>query len=290
MHFSLEQFLWATLLAAHLVLLVILLGRDRAARFYWFAVAVGLSAARLLADHLLHGKLTTIAFYWQQYVLVLLSAIAGFLVLAELARRAFAHPAPPTPPLKPATWLSATVLSLGIAAAILFAIGPWPTLASITAEPQLTPLRIVWIIALKAEMLAGILAVLATFAILLFGRRFGTTLRSHATAIALGLSTIAISQITVQRIIEGIIQSAHPTSQADYQRTLRLLTNLDHARVVLWLLAVLWWIFFLWRDEPGTTPNPGPTPSDPQPELVPVGSGPTTPAPLQTHADLPDME
>ena len=269
MHVSLEQFLWATLLAAHLVLLVILLGRDRLARFSWFAVAVGLSAARLLADHLLHGKLTTIAFYWQQYVLVLLSAIAGFLVLAELARRVFATPAAPTQPLKPSTWLSATVLSVGLAAAILFAIGPWPTLASISADPQLTPLRIVWIVALKAEMLAGILAVLATFAILLFGRRFGSTLRSHATAIALGLSTIAISQITVQRILEGIIQSAHPASQADYQRTLRLLTNLDHARVVLWLLAVLWWIILLWRDEPTLAPG-------------------TTPTPLQTTANLPD--
>ncbi len=282
MHLQLDQVLWALLLAAHLVLLIVLLGRDRISRFRWFTVVVALSAARLLVDHLLHGRLTTIAFYWQQYSLLLLASLLGLVVLAELARRAFASHATSLR-LKPNGWIGWSLVSVALAAAAVAAIGPWPTWASITAEPELFRLRLVWIVALKLEIFAGILAFELGLLILIFGRRFGTTLRSHATQLALGLSTIAISQIAVQRIIETIIHAAHPNSREEYERTLRLLTNLDHARVAIWLLVVLWWTVCLWIDEPGTTPE---TTGD----LVPVGAGPISPTPLQAEADIPEDE
>ena len=87
MHFSLEQIVWALVLAAHLVLLIVLLGRDR--RFPWFTALTVLSAVRLIADHLLHGKLTSIAFYWQSYIGIALDAIITLFLLVELARRIF---------------------------------------------------------------------------------------------------------------------------------------------------------------------------------------------------------
>jgi hypothetical protein len=282
MHLHLDQVLWAALLSAHLILLIVLLGRDRIARFRWFTVAVALSAARLLVDHLLHGRLTTIAFYWQQYSLLLVASILGLIVLAELARRGFGSHAT-TLRLKPNGWLGWSLVTVAIAAAAVGAIGPWPTWISITAEPELFRLRLVWIVALKLEIFAGFLAIQLAILLLLFGRRFGTTLRCHATQIALGLSTIAISQIAVQRIIETIVHAAHPNSREEYERTLRLLTNLDHARLAIWLLVVFWWIVCLWIDEPGHAPNPETTGV-----LVPVGANPISPSPLQARADLPE--
>jgi len=55
-------------LAGHLVLLVVLMGRDRASRFPWFTTAIAFSAISLLADHLLNGKLSSLAFYWQSFL------------------------------------------------------------------------------------------------------------------------------------------------------------------------------------------------------------------------------
>src|ERR1700678_1988485 len=91
MHLTVEEILWALVLAGHLILLVVLLGRDRASRFPWLTAAIAVSAVHLIADHLLHGKLTTIAFYWQSYGAILLVSILGLLVLVELARRVFSN-------------------------------------------------------------------------------------------------------------------------------------------------------------------------------------------------------
>src|ERR1700733_7518808 len=91
MHWNIEQILWALVLAAHLVLLIVLLGRDRVARFPWFSAVTALSTVHLIADHLLHGKLTSLAFYWQTYTAILVESILGVLVLIELARHVFSN-------------------------------------------------------------------------------------------------------------------------------------------------------------------------------------------------------
>src|ERR1700679_617163 len=89
MHLTVEQIVWALVLTGHLVLLVVLLGRDRISRFPWFTAAITVSTVHLIADHLLHGKLTSLAFYWQTYSAILLESILGILVLVELTRRVF---------------------------------------------------------------------------------------------------------------------------------------------------------------------------------------------------------
>src|ERR1700722_7427115 len=89
MHWNVEQILWALVLAAHLVLLIVMLGRDRISRFPWFTAVTALTTVHLIAGHLLHGKLTSIAFYWQTYAAILLESILGILVLVELSRQVF---------------------------------------------------------------------------------------------------------------------------------------------------------------------------------------------------------
>ncbi|MDR3799900.1 MAG: hypothetical protein P4K93_17250, partial [Terracidiphilus sp.] len=55
--FTTVQILWTLTFAALLVLLVVLLGRDRARRFPWFTASMTLTAVRLLASRMLFGKM-----------------------------------------------------------------------------------------------------------------------------------------------------------------------------------------------------------------------------------------
>ncbi len=55
--FNTVQILWTLTFAALLVLLVVLLGRDRARRFPWFTASMALTALRLIASRILYDEL-----------------------------------------------------------------------------------------------------------------------------------------------------------------------------------------------------------------------------------------
>jgi hypothetical protein len=251
MHWNIEQIAWALILAAHLILLIVLLGRDRSSRFPWFTTAIALSAVRLLADHLLHGKLTTIAFYWQSYTAMTLDAILGILVLIELARQIFSSGKAGLR-LNARGWLGWTFVTVAISIGAVWAWGPWPTLQALKAEPAQLPLLLTVLAGMKGELFVGLLTVQVGFLLRFSGKRFGFGWRSHPQQIALGLSTNALGFLAVQAISESIKRTVHLTSRAEYNRVVHLLTNLDNARNAIWLLVLIWWIVWLWRDEPGS--------------------------------------
>ncbi len=251
MHFSLEQILWALVLAAHLVLLVVLLGRERTQRFSWFTALTMLSTLRLLADHLLQGKLSTYAFYWQSYALLVAGSLFLFGVLIELARLTFGRGCRRGKPLSPLAWQGWTFLVLAIAITALVLWGPWPDLKAMQANRQAYPLLLTVVVALKSELFVNMLAILTGLLMMLFGSRFGNGFRSHPVQIVIGLSTTAVARLTVEGITDTIKVTHKITSRADYDRILHVFTRLDNARLVVWLLAILWWIYALWQDEPG---------------------------------------
>ena len=90
-HFTAVQTLWTLTFAALLVLLVVLLGRDRIRRFPWFSTGIVLVTLRLLVNRLLHDRLPAITMGEIAISLALVSAIVGIIVLVELARRAFSR-------------------------------------------------------------------------------------------------------------------------------------------------------------------------------------------------------
>ena len=59
MHFNFDwtaiQIIWTLTFAALLVLLVVLLGRDRARRYPWFTASIVLATLNMLGQRLLHG-------------------------------------------------------------------------------------------------------------------------------------------------------------------------------------------------------------------------------------------
>src|ERR1039458_8884884 len=87
--------------------------------------------------------------------------------------------------------------------------------------------------------------------VVLFGRHFKAGWRSHTQMISIGLSAIAISWLAVQAVVQSIVKTAHPQSREEYERILDLIAKLLNASKLVFLVALVWWIVWLWLDEPG---------------------------------------
>ena len=79
--FAARQILWTLTFAAQLVLLVVLLGRDRARRYPWFTAGIVLSALQLMAEVLLVGRMAMLPLQEVLLTLADLSVIVGLLVV-----------------------------------------------------------------------------------------------------------------------------------------------------------------------------------------------------------------
>lgn len=270
MHLNLEQILWALVLAAHLVLLVVLLGRDRSSRFPWFTAAIGLSSAHLIADHLLSGKLTTIAFYWQSYSAVLIGSILSFLVLVELARAVFASGKAGLK-LTARAWAGWTLVLVILAGNAVWFWGPWPSMAALKGNPQQLPILLLVLSGIKSELFVALVAVMLGLLLRIFGKRFGFGWRSHPEQIALGLSTYSLGFLAVLATTDIIKHTVHLTSREQYDHIVRIFAKLDNARFALWAVVLIWWSVWLWLDEPG---EPGASGSGAAPQEEPARTGP----------------
>lgn len=255
-HFTAVQILWTFTFAAQLVLLVVLMGRDRIKRFPCFTLAILLMALRLMASRLLYGRMPTVTLSGIFIVMADLAAIVGFLVVYEMARRAFAG-------IRRGTWLLFAGGVLIVAIGILAVWGPWPAWKALKPDSTLADLRLMQFGAQKLDMLVDVLTVELGLLVVLLGRRFAAGWRSHTQRIVIGLSTASIAQLGIQAIWQVIARSAQPHSQAEYERIVGLRDKLFNANGALYVLILIWWIAVLWKDEPGTTleapaasPNP----------------------------------
>ncbi|MDR3773450.1 MAG: hypothetical protein P4L26_08900 [Terracidiphilus sp.] len=118
-HFTAVETLWTITFAAELVLLVVLLGRDRIKRFPWFSLAIALMALRLLSIKLLSGRMPTYTLSAIFIAMADVSAIVGLLVVVEIARRAFHG-------MQRSKWAVSTLPVLTTAIAIPALFVPWP--------------------------------------------------------------------------------------------------------------------------------------------------------------------
>lgn len=243
--FNTAQILWTLTFAALLVMLVVLLGRDRARRFPWFTASMVLTALRLLSSRMLYGRLAPLTLSSIFLPLAAVEALVTLLVAVEIARRAFAGAAR-------RVWIVATLLLLAVGAAVLVEWGAWPAWKTLTAESALTFLRLAQLAAQKTSLLSNVLIVGLGLLVVVFGRRFKAGWRSHTQQLVIGLSTMAIAQLTVRGIWQEIALHTIPHSQAEYERVLGIRDKLDNANSVLFLVVLVWWIVCLWINEPGT--------------------------------------
>jgi hypothetical protein len=243
--FNATQILWTLTFAAQLVLLIVLLGRDRIRRFPWFTVSIILFALRLLTEVLLSGRLPIMTLRSVFIVLADLTAIVSLLVVLELARRAFS-------PVKRRVWVTATLITVTVAAGVVAMWGPWPTRSELTVDSPVALLRLMQLVAQKADLLVDILTVELGLLIVVFGRRYEAGWRTHTQAISIGLSTVAAAWLSIQLIWQTIARTVHPLTRPDYERVIALGGKLVSANKVVYIAALIWWIVWLWFDEPGS--------------------------------------
>ena len=254
--FSAVQILWTLTFAAILVLLVVLLGRDRARIYPWFTASITIIGLRLLASRLLYGRLAPIPMNEIFLSLALVAGIVSLLVLVELARRAFGA-------ASRRAWTISTLILLAACGTVLALWGPWPTWKTLTVDSLLSALRLEQFITQKLDLLVDLLSIGLGLLIVIFGRRYAAGFRSHTQQIIIGLSTTALAQTAVHAIWQLIASHAAPTTQAEYERVLGIQEKLYNASSVVFVLALVWWIVCLWINEPGSEPPAATTEDSP---------------------------
>ena len=139
MHFNFDfttvQVLWTLTLAALLVLLVVLMGRDRMRRFPWFTLSMALTTLRLLASRLLFGRMAPITMSEIFLTLAVIEALVCIFVAVELARRAFLG-------ASRRAWLIGALVLLAAGGAVVYAWSPWPPMATLTSGGTIGTLRL----------------------------------------------------------------------------------------------------------------------------------------------------
>ncbi len=260
-HFTTVQTLWMLTFAAELVLLVVLLGRDRIKRYPWFTLAVVVMALRLLAIRLLADRLPQLTLTAIFIILADISSVLGFLVVVEMARRAFA-------PARRGVWRLWVLGVLAVGGGILAVWGPWPPLKTLTADSFIADLRLMQLAAQKFDMLTDLLTIELGLLVIFLGRRFAAGWRTHTQRIVIGLSTASCAQLGVQAIWLRIAVSATPHSQAEYEHVVGLRDKLFNANGALYVGILVWWIVVLWMDEPGTAVTTEQAAVTPAPEYM----------------------
>jgi hypothetical protein len=243
--FTASQILWTLTFAALLVLLVVLLGRDRARSYPWFTTWIVLIALQRLMSRLLFGRMPQITLAEIFIPLAIVVALASLLVLVEVARRAFHG-------VERRTWIGWALMLAAAAVYVLSVWGPWPDRRTLTIDSSLAILRLLGLVAQKGDLLAGLLTVELGLLVVLFGRRFKAGWRSHTQKIAIGLSTAAMAQLAVLRVWQTIAMRAAPQTEAEFERIMGLREKLFNANSAIYVAVLVWWIVWLWMDEPGT--------------------------------------
>jgi hypothetical protein len=262
MHFNFDfsaiQILWTLTFAAVLVLLVVLLGRDRARFFPWFTASIVLMGLRLLTSRLLVGRMSAMVLNTIFLSLALIAALVALMVLVELARHAFLG-------ASRRAWIIGTVILLAMGGTVLAFWGAWPAWKTITFDSAIADLGFIQFVTQKLDLLVDMLSIGLGLCVVIFGHRFGAGFRSHTQQIVIGLSTVALAQTAVRVIWQVIATHTVPSSQAEYVRILGLQQKLYNASSAVYVLALIWWIACLWINEPGQKTE---TPASPASELA----------------------
>jgi hypothetical protein len=245
--FTTASTLWTLTFAAHLVVLVVLIGRDRFARFPWFTASIGLIALRLLVVRLLMDRLPQITLASIVVVLLDVTALVTLMVVVEMARRAFGT-------ARRASWLAGALSLMAVGALVLRYWGPWPPLKTLTSYPTLQLLEF---LAQKLGLLSDVETVGIGLLIVALGYRCAGGWRTHVQRIVIGLSTASLAQIAVEAIWQAIARSAVVHGMTEYNRVIQLRDRIFNANNVVYIAVLIWWIVVLWNDEPGATVTAG---------------------------------
>jgi hypothetical protein len=266
--FTVLSVLWVATFTAHLMVLVVLMGRDRVRQFPWFTAYIAMVAFRLMTSRILTGRLAQMTLLTVFIVMACVGAFLGLMVVIEVARRAFGR-------VRRASWVMGALVLLAIGAAVLRFWGPWPDWKTLTSAP---PLQFAQLLAQKGMLLADVENIALGLLIVLVGRRAGAGFKSKVQQVAIGLMTASMSQLAIQGIWEAIAKTAVAHTRAEYTQILGLRDRLFNTNNAVYIAVLLWWIVCLWIDEPKRLQEEAPLPEPT------TGSVPEIPLPVVEHA------
>lgn len=243
-HFTAVTVLWTLTFASLLVLLVVLMGRDRARRFPWFTASIVLVALRLLTNRLLHDKLPQLTMGAVAITLADISVLVGLIVLVEMARNAFRKAGS-------RAWFGWGLALLALGGVVVWKWGPWPQWKALAFDTPIAKLQLMQMVAVKTGLLVDVLTIALGLLVVAFGQRYGAGWRSHVQCIMIGLSTASIAQLGAQGIWDIIVRHTTPHSREEYEHVLSIQEKLLNTNTAVYLLVLVWWIVCLWMDEPG---------------------------------------
>jgi hypothetical protein len=242
--FSTGQILWTLTFAALLVLLVVLLGRDRVRRYPWFTTSIALMALDKLAGRLLYHRMPLVLTEEIFLTLADLAAIISLFVVVEIARRAFEG-------ADRKMWIAGTLGLLAVGGIVLVLWGPWPSWKTLTGASELSALRFMELFAQKANLLADVLFVQLGLLVVVFGRHFKAGWHSHTQQLSIGLAMSSLSQLAIRGTLQHVATQVTIHSQDDYKRVVDMMNSLNNASGIIFIAVLVWWIICLWIDEPG---------------------------------------
>jgi hypothetical protein len=245
--FSANEILWTLTFAALLVLLVVLLGRDRIRRFPWFTASTAMMALLLLTTQLLLARMSRITGVTVYLVMSTVEVLLTLLVLVEMARRAFKGAGR-------TAWLIGTLVLLAVCGTVLKFWGPWPDWKTLTATGEFATIRLLQLGVDKGTLFSGVLTIELGLIATLFGRRYGAGWHSHTQRILIGLSTASLAQLALRGTLQAMGMHIQIHSQSEYEHIMNLRDKLIHANSTIYLAVLLWWIAALWLDERGAEP------------------------------------
>lgn len=244
-NFSTVEILWTLTFAAVLVLLVVLLGRDRIRRFPWFTASILLAGLRMLASRMLFGKMSPLASSETFLTLADITALVSLGVVVELARRIFTK-------TSRTAWAVGSAILLAGSITVLVLWGPWPAWKTLTAGSTLAHLRLMQLLAQRVDLLSGLLVIELAIVLIFVGRRLQAGWRSHAQQIVFGLATASAAQMVVRIVLQRLASAGPPQSQAEYLRLTGIQERLINGNSIVYIGVLVWWIICLWIDEPGS--------------------------------------
>ncbi len=266
--FTVLTVLWTLTFAAHLVLLVVLLGRDRARQFPWFTANISLVAFRLLTSRLLFGRIPQMTMATAFIIMADIGAFLGLMVVLEVARRAFGR-------VRRWKWILGALFMMAIGAAVLRYWGAWPDLKTLTSAP---PLQFAQLLAQKGMLLVDVENITVGLLIVLVGRRAGAGFGSKAQQVAIGLMTASMSQLAIQGIWERIAKTAIAHTQGEYEHIVGLRERLFNTNNAVYIAVLIWWIVCLWINEPKRLEEEEPLPEPTSGSILKI------PLPIQERA------
>ena len=237
---TIERIIWTLTFAAQLVLLVVLVGRDRARRYPWFTACTALFALQLLAGVLLSGRMARLPLQETLITLNVLGALVSLLVVVEMARKAFAG-------AQRSICIVNTAGLLLVCGGLLFFLEPWPAWNSLALDSLLGKLLLMQLVAQKGDLLVALLTLGLGLLVFIFGGHYKSGWRSHTQSIVIGLFAVAVSMMAWET---AVLRTLHYTV-AESSNVMRLRWGFAFAHNLVYLAALVWWIVWLWQNEPG---------------------------------------